>query len=210
MIPIPPIVWTSYTATLRGRVLRLVLCEDCGTECVYVLEREGMGCGTSFYSLNEEGAEQQAKTGAVGLMFTPTRTEIAERYLDLIASQTRAAGVQRWQDAHRLLRTALTTSRGRSMWRRPLEGEHVAQIWLREVQGVHDSADRARIHPGSERNTVPPACEVAGGYRWRHRGMGYRRQCRDRRLRRPPALQAHFQLPESTHCHPRRRNAGPQ
>jgi hypothetical protein len=59
-----PIIWTSYTATQRGRVLKLVPCEHCGTEYVYVLEREAVAHGTSFYLLNEEGAEQQAKEGA--------------------------------------------------------------------------------------------------------------------------------------------------
>jgi hypothetical protein len=59
-----PIIWTSYTATLRGRFLKLVPCESCATEYVYVLEREALGCGTSFYLLNEEGAEQQAREGA--------------------------------------------------------------------------------------------------------------------------------------------------
>jgi hypothetical protein len=63
MIPIP-IVWTEYTATLQGRILKFVPCENCGTEYVYVLAREGMGCGKSFYLLNEDAAKEQAKTGA--------------------------------------------------------------------------------------------------------------------------------------------------
>jgi hypothetical protein len=60
-----PIVWTEYTATVQGRILKLVPCENCATEYVYVLEREAMGTGTSFYLLNEDGAEQQAKSDAV-------------------------------------------------------------------------------------------------------------------------------------------------
>ena len=63
MIPIP-VVWTHYTATVRGRVLKLVPCENCSTEYVYALEREGEGAGTSLYLLNEEGAEQHAEDAA--------------------------------------------------------------------------------------------------------------------------------------------------
>lgn len=63
MIPIP-IVVTEYTATLHGRTCKCVPCGHCGTEYVYVLEREGVGAGTSFYLLNEDGAQEQAKAGA--------------------------------------------------------------------------------------------------------------------------------------------------
>ncbi len=63
MIPIP-IVWTKYTATMRGRVLKLVPCENCSTEYVYVLERDGEGVGTSVYFLNEDGARDHAASAA--------------------------------------------------------------------------------------------------------------------------------------------------
>jgi hypothetical protein len=63
MIPIP-VIWTKYTATVRGRVLKLVPCENCSTEYVYVLEREGEGVGTSVYLLNEASAENHAATAA--------------------------------------------------------------------------------------------------------------------------------------------------
>jgi hypothetical protein len=61
-----PIVvfWTNYTATVNGRVLKLVPCEDCGTVYVYVLEREGTGAGTSVYLLNDEGAQRNAVSSA--------------------------------------------------------------------------------------------------------------------------------------------------
>lgn len=59
-----PVVWTQYTATASGRVLKLVPCEYCSTEYVYVLEREGEGAGTSLYWLNEDGAQTQAASGA--------------------------------------------------------------------------------------------------------------------------------------------------
>jgi Zn ribbon nucleic-acid-binding protein len=63
MIPIP-VFWTKHTATLNGRVLKLVPCENCSTEYVYVLEREGSGVGTSVYMLNEEGAASHAQSAA--------------------------------------------------------------------------------------------------------------------------------------------------
>lgn len=63
MIPVP-VFWTKYTATVRGRVLKLVPCENCSTEYVYVLEREGEGVGTSVYLLNVGGAEDHAASAA--------------------------------------------------------------------------------------------------------------------------------------------------
>jgi Zn ribbon nucleic-acid-binding protein len=63
MIPIV-VFWTKYTATLHGRVLKLVPCENCSTDYIYVLEREGSGVGTSVYMLNNEGAESHAKYAA--------------------------------------------------------------------------------------------------------------------------------------------------
>ncbi|HWG45710.1 MAG TPA: hypothetical protein VN688_23315 [Gemmataceae bacterium] len=59
-----PVVWTKYTATLPGRVLKLVLCENCSTEYVYVLEREGQGIGTSVYMLKDDGAQEHAAAAA--------------------------------------------------------------------------------------------------------------------------------------------------
>ena len=63
MIPVV-VFWTEYTATLNGRVLKLVPCENCSTEYVYVLEREGTGVGTSVYALNDEGARDNAASSA--------------------------------------------------------------------------------------------------------------------------------------------------
>jgi hypothetical protein len=63
MIPIP-VVWTNYTATASGRVVKLVPCEHCSTEYVYVLERQGEGAGTSFYLMNEGGAQVHAADAA--------------------------------------------------------------------------------------------------------------------------------------------------
>ncbi|HEY7313506.1 MAG TPA: hypothetical protein VH643_29415 [Gemmataceae bacterium] len=47
MIPIR-VAWQEHTATVRGRVHKLVPCESCATEYVYVLERKGEGVGTSM------------------------------------------------------------------------------------------------------------------------------------------------------------------
>lgn len=58
------IFWTKYTATLNGRIWKLVPCENCSTEYVYFLEREGMGVGTSVYALNDEGARDNAAEAA--------------------------------------------------------------------------------------------------------------------------------------------------
>src|SRR5262249_57077709 len=63
MIPVV-VFWTKYTATLHGQTLKLVPCENCSTEYVYVLEREGSGYGTSLYMLNDEGALGHAKSAA--------------------------------------------------------------------------------------------------------------------------------------------------
>lgn len=63
MIPVV-VVWTKYTATVGGRVFKLVPCENCSTEYVYVLEREGTGVGTSVYLLNDEGAQTHAAEAA--------------------------------------------------------------------------------------------------------------------------------------------------
>lgn len=57
MIPIV-IVWTEYTATVNGQVLKLVPCENCATEYVYVLKRENTGTATSFY-LGLDAEEQK-------------------------------------------------------------------------------------------------------------------------------------------------------
>ncbi len=59
MIPVV-VFWTKYTATLNGQFLKLVPCENCATEYVYVLEREGTGVGTSVYALNDDGARDHA------------------------------------------------------------------------------------------------------------------------------------------------------
>ena len=63
MIPIP-VFWTKHTATMQGRALKVVPCENCSTEYVYILEREASGVGTSMYMLNSEGAAGHAQSAA--------------------------------------------------------------------------------------------------------------------------------------------------
>lgn len=63
MIPVV-VFWQNFTATVNGRVLKRVPCEDCKTEYVYVLEREGSGIGTSLYFLFNERAKQNAESSA--------------------------------------------------------------------------------------------------------------------------------------------------
>jgi hypothetical protein len=63
MIPIP-VFWTKYTATVHGRNLKVVLCENCSTEYLYLLEREASGVGTSMYMLSNEGAADHAQSAA--------------------------------------------------------------------------------------------------------------------------------------------------
>jgi hypothetical protein len=59
-----PVFWTKYTATVRGRNLKVVPCENCSTEYLYILEREGSGVGTSVYALNDTGAAGHAQSAA--------------------------------------------------------------------------------------------------------------------------------------------------
>ncbi|HEY7428293.1 MAG TPA: hypothetical protein VH682_28930 [Gemmataceae bacterium] len=59
-----PIIWTKYTATVRGRVLKLVPCENCATEYVYVLEREAEGVRTRVYLTNGGEAADDAAAAA--------------------------------------------------------------------------------------------------------------------------------------------------
>jgi hypothetical protein len=63
MIPVV-VFWTKYTATVSGRVVKLVPCEYCATEYVYVLEREGTGVGTSVYALTDDTAQGHAASAA--------------------------------------------------------------------------------------------------------------------------------------------------
>lgn len=54
----------TYTATMRGRTLKQVNCEQCQAEYVYFMEREATGQGTSVLFLDNEGAEGRASSDA--------------------------------------------------------------------------------------------------------------------------------------------------
>jgi Zn ribbon nucleic-acid-binding protein len=60
MVPIG----TSYTATMKGSVLKLVACEECDAEYVYTLRRRAKGHGFSPLFFNQAGAQAQALQGA--------------------------------------------------------------------------------------------------------------------------------------------------
>jgi hypothetical protein len=64
VIPIPIFFARRYTTTVRGTILKIVPCENCSTEYVYVMEREATGAGTSAYMLNNQGAADQSKLAA--------------------------------------------------------------------------------------------------------------------------------------------------
>jgi hypothetical protein len=65
VIPIV-VFWTNYTATVNGRIVKLVPCEHCQTEYVYVLEREGVGAGASVYGISMHGLNEAPGEHAVG------------------------------------------------------------------------------------------------------------------------------------------------
>ncbi len=63
MFPIP-IIWSTHSAIIRGSIVKFVRCENCSTEYLYLMEREGTGMGTSLYLLNEQGAANRAGEAA--------------------------------------------------------------------------------------------------------------------------------------------------
>ena len=67
MIPIP-LIWKTYTCTMHGSTVKIVACENCSTEYVYLMERDGVGVGTSWYWLNDDGARDRAKSAAEDLL----------------------------------------------------------------------------------------------------------------------------------------------
>jgi Zn ribbon nucleic-acid-binding protein len=58
------ITWTTYRSTLKGSVPKVVACENCSTEYVYVIERQASGVGDSVYMLNNAGAADHARSTA--------------------------------------------------------------------------------------------------------------------------------------------------
>jgi hypothetical protein len=63
-----PIIWKSFWAMARGSTAKVVACESCSTEYVYVMKREGEGTGTSPYWLDNEGAAARAQEAAAEML----------------------------------------------------------------------------------------------------------------------------------------------
>jgi hypothetical protein len=59
MVPIPYALTT--TVTVEGRIPKLVLCEQCGEQFVYLLKRQAQGEGTSLLFLDNDGAKHRAE-----------------------------------------------------------------------------------------------------------------------------------------------------
>jgi hypothetical protein len=62
MVPIP--VGMKYSATARGEVPKLVKCEGCGLEYVYLLRARGEGNASSMLFLDNQGAQLRARERA--------------------------------------------------------------------------------------------------------------------------------------------------
>jgi hypothetical protein len=57
-----PLRW--YEAIVRGSAVRAVACENCQTEFVYILRRQGLGHGVSPLYLDNQGAQDRARAHA--------------------------------------------------------------------------------------------------------------------------------------------------
>lgn len=73
MVPIP--YARSYTATVRGAILKFVACEQCHAQFIYHMEREASGSGTSLLFLDNEGASRRASVGAESALQTMLQSE---------------------------------------------------------------------------------------------------------------------------------------
>jgi hypothetical protein len=59
-----PVVWKQYNCTTSGVVLKRVECEKCRTVYIYQMRRHAQGHGASVYYVDNEGAEERARTEA--------------------------------------------------------------------------------------------------------------------------------------------------
>jgi hypothetical protein len=59
-----PVVWRDYNCTTSGVVFQRVECEKCRTVYIYQLRRFAQGHGASVYYLDNQGAEERARTEA--------------------------------------------------------------------------------------------------------------------------------------------------
>ena len=65
----------TYTSTMRASVLRFVVCEQCGCEYVYQMEREASGAATSMLFLDNAGAGERAENKAEAELRTKLESE---------------------------------------------------------------------------------------------------------------------------------------
>src|SRR5690349_12190647 len=66
MVPIPYAL--TYKTTLQGRVPKLVSCEACSFEYVYLLEQTISAESSSFLFLDNAGAEERSQRDAAELL----------------------------------------------------------------------------------------------------------------------------------------------
>jgi hypothetical protein len=74
VIPIPYAL--DYTAKLSGSVPKLVRCEQCSLEYVYLMKRSASGEGTSMLFLDNEGAQARAQSAAERALTTKLDHEL--------------------------------------------------------------------------------------------------------------------------------------
>jgi hypothetical protein len=63
LIPVP-VFWQHYTATAHGSGVKMVPCENCSTEYVYILQREVSGTSSGLFPLGGQGTADRAKAAA--------------------------------------------------------------------------------------------------------------------------------------------------
>jgi predicted RNA-binding Zn-ribbon protein involved in translation (DUF1610 family) len=54
----------NYTATMMGSTVKEVLCEQCGAEYLYQMQRSSEGAGTSLLFVDNDGAQERARERA--------------------------------------------------------------------------------------------------------------------------------------------------
>ena len=59
-----PVFSKHFQERVRGSIMKPATCEECGTEYVYRVDREGKGQGSSIYFLDNDGAQVRAYEAA--------------------------------------------------------------------------------------------------------------------------------------------------
>lgn len=76
-IPIPIPLGKSFHVSVTGRAPKLVQCEKCGQEYVYLLEASTVGQDTSVLFTDDAGAQQRAESRALAGLRSALDTECA-------------------------------------------------------------------------------------------------------------------------------------